>query len=570
MAQPRDSATQQSSEQMASPQLPILEQNDWRSFIHKNLIILIASFFINILGLVFPLFLLQIYDRIIPNQALQSLTVLVLIVIGAVIVEVVLKILRSIAVSWANVRTEYLEQKKLITKLLNADLKTYELKGAGDYLERLRSISSLRENLSGQNIINFIDMPFALVFIFLVWYLGGLLVIVPLFLLAILFAMYYVLTKRTDKASEEQKENMDRRSNFLIELLGGMHTVKALALEKLLLRRYERLQTQATELNYNLKRYTTISLTMIQFISQLNTVAIVSIGSFLVIQGHMTVGGLAACTLLSARMLQPVNQILGYKQRHTLQKKEKDRIKAMKNIAQMEYDKQTNKTIINKASIEFKQVTFSYKKTDILQNINLSVPEKTTIAITGTSVSGKSTLLQLITGVLHPDSGQVLIGGLDVHAYNPEYLNKAIGYLTKDGYLFAGTILENLTMFNDANRLRAFELTKELGLEPLIVKLPNGYHTQVGSTAVELLAPGIKQLITIVRSLISNELKIILFDEANMALDIPSDINLIKFLAKLGNHCTMVLVSYRPSVLKLASKQYFLDGGSLHEQENSQ
>lgn len=547
-----------------------LQRGGWRQFAKKHSLVIIASVFINILGLAFPLFLLQIYDRIIPNHAVRSLIVLVLIVIGAVILEVILKVLRAIVVSWSNVRTEYLEQKTLVTNLLNSDLKTYEVKGAGDYLERLRTISTLRDSLSGQNLVNYIDVPFAVVFIFLVWFLGGLLVLVPIVLLLILTLIFVFVTKRINIESSEQKQNADRRSNFLIELLEGMHTIKTLALEKLLMRRYDRLQTRATEVNYNLKRYNTITQTALSLISQFNTVLIVSVGSVLVIQGKMTVGGLAACTLLSARMIQPVTQVLGQKQRESLQQEEKHKLTAIKNIAQATFNKKAQKTIITEASIEFKNVSFSYDSGDLLRDINLQIPANSTVGITGTSVSGKSTLLQLITGVISPDVGEILIGGINVNDYNPSYLHCAIAFLTQERYLFSGTILENLTMFEENNRHKAFALTKELGLESLIVKLPKGYHTEVGSTAVELLAPGIKQMITIVRSLVNDDLKIILFDEANMALDLPSDFNLIKFLKKLQRHCTMVLVSYRPSILNLASKRYFLDKGVLLEQKNTQ
>ena len=550
--------------------LPNLQQGGWRQFCKNHFLVIIASVFINILGLAFPLFLLQIYDRIIPNHALGSLAVLVLIVIGAVILEIILKVLRAIVVSWSNVRAEYLEQKKIVTNLLNADMKTYEVKGAGDYLERLRNISTLRENFSGQSLVNYIDVPFAMVFIGLVWFLGGALVLVPIVLLSFLSLLYYYVTKKINTESTEQKQNSDRRSNFLIELLDGMHTIKTLALEKLLMRRYDRLQTRATEVNYNLKRYNTIIQTALSLLSQFNTVLIVTFGSMLVIQGKMTVGGLAACTLLSARMIQPVTQVLGQKQREFLQKDEKKKIKDIRDIAQTVFNQTAQKTVITEASIEFKQVNFSYNDQQLLRDINLKIAPKSTIGITGTSISGKSTLLQLITGVLTPDSGEILIGGQSAQKYNPDYLHRAIAYLTQERYLFAGTILENLTMFEENNRHKAFALTKELGLESLIVKLPKGYHTEVGSTAVELLAPGIKQMITIVRSLVNDDLKIVLFDEANMALDLPSDFNLIDFLKKLQNKCTMVLVSYRPSILNLASKRYFLDKGVLLEQENPQ
>lgn len=486
MLEPNQSASQ--SKAHASSVALSLQQGGWRQFAKRHFLVIIASVFINLLGLAFPLFLLQIYDRIIPNQATQTLLVLILIVIGAVILEVILKVLRAIVVSWSNIRTEYLEQKMVVSKLLNLNLRKYEVKGAGDYLERLRNISGLRESLSGHSIINYIDMPFAVVFIGLVWYLGGWLVLIPISLLVILSLLFYGVTKKINREHSEQELNADRRSNFLIELLAGMHTIKTLAIEKLLLRRYDRLQTRATELNYNLKRYNTMTQTALSLVSQFNTVLIVAFGSILVIRGEMTVGGLAACTLLSARMIQPISQVLGQKQRDSLQKSEKQKIAAIKELSENIVNPCHQKTIIHNASIEFKDVSFRYEDQEILHHVNLNISAKSTVGITGTSISGKSTLLQLITGLLQPQSGEILIGGLNINDYNPEYLHNAIAFLTQERYLFTGTILDNLTMFQDNYRQKAFMLTKELGLEPLIVKLPKGYHTEVGSTAVELLA----------------------------------------------------------------------------------
>ena len=538
-------------------------------FSKENTLIAIASIFINLLGLVFPLFILQIYDRIIPNQSIGTLLVLIALVITAVALEVLLKILRAISMSWASVRTEYLQQQKMVKALLNADMKTYEERGVGEYLECFRSVSALRENLSGQNLVHYVDIPFALVFITLVAYLGGALVLIPLCLLGLLVYIHHATAQKIREFSALKKDNESRRSNYLVELLTAIHTVKTLALEKFIFRRYERLQTRETELNYNLRRSNTTCLNLVGLIAQLNTILIVSFGSILVVKGHMTMGGLAACTLLSSRMMQPVNRILSQKQADTAQAEAIRKLSMIEDITQEAFDPQAQKTTLHAGEIQLEQLTFAYDKKPLFNQINLTIPAKATIAITGNSASGKSTLLQLITGLLSPDSGRILLDGQDIQAYNADYLHKAIIYLSQEHYLFSGTILDNLTMFKEIHQEKAYELSRALGLEPLLIKLPHGYHTEVGTTAVELLSPGIKQLITIVRALVSEQLKILLFDEANMALDLPSDFDLIKFLENLRKHCTMILVSYRPSILNLASQRYVIEGGALHEQKDS-
>lgn len=523
----------------------------------RQSIVVLATIFINILGLVFPLFLLQIYDRIIPNQSTGSLIVLVFIVLGAVFFEIILKILRAIIISWNDIRTEYLTQKTMMSRLMLKDYNSYASKGIGDYLERFRSISQLRNSLSGKNLIGIIEIPFAIFFVCLVGYLGKWLVLVPICILGVLAYLYLVKSRELHIEMSDKDNIEDKRSNFLLEIFNNMASIKSLAVEKLLLRRYERLQGQTTEINYDIRKKSIFLQTAISTISQLNTVAIVAIGAILVIKGDMTVGGLAACTLLSNKMIQPMNQFFSTENKEKSHAEEIERIREY--TGEQKVKDNVLRSVIQAGSLAFKHVDFAYGDKPVLKDVSFNVEAKQTIAICGDSASGKSTLLNLIAGIEKPTAGEVLIDGQDINNYDNTNLKSEIVYLNQDHYIFTGTILENLTMFNEDLTSKAYTLAKELKLEPIITRLSKGYQTVVGATSAEVLSPGIRQLIAIVRALVVHKAKIVLFDEANMALDIPSDMNLLEFLKALKQQCTLVLVSYRPSVIRLADKKYYLN-----------
>jgi len=212
-------------------------------------------------------------------------------------------------------------------------------------------------------------------------------------------------------------------------------------------------------------------------------------------------------------------------------------------------------------SIELKNISFQYPKTElpILNDISLNIDDGEMIGITGNNGSGKSTIIKLLAGYLHANEGEILIGKRPIFEYNVEQIRTQIGIVPQYGILFEGTILENMTLYREGDAIKqAIELSKILGLEKIIAQMPQGLDTMVGGSAVDSLSEGVRQKIIMVRSLVGYP-KVILFDDANANFDIKNDNRLMRYMSALRGQRTMVIVSHRPSFLKLCHRVFLID-----------
>ncbi len=531
--------------------------------------ILVASLFLNILSLALPMVLLQVYDRIIPNVALQTLTLLIMGLIIVLIIDVLLRTARSYLSGWIGAKYEHETGCRSVEKLLRADLQDLEKLSPGVHLDRLSSIDSVRDFYSSQAGLALVDLPFVFLFLGLLGYIGGALLIVPVILLMLLGSIAFILGVRLKEALQNDTLWEDRRYSFIIEVLGGIHSIKSMAMENLMGRRYEKLMENCSKASYDVIFLSGLSQSIGNIFSQITMVAVASIGSILVINGGITMGALAASTLLAGRTVQPLLRALGIWTRfqHIQIAKEK-----LQHINDMPGERPSKTTDIDTVkSIEMKNVSFRYgpDEKEILHNISVKLNHGDIIGIRGGNGSGKSTLLWAMMGGLKPTSGEILINGQPPEAFSTDSLRTRIAYLPQKPTLFRGTILDNLTMFQGDEYIDdALKIAEQLDLNKILARLPDGYETMIGDGAQSEIPAGIAQRITIARSLACKP-DVILFDEANSGLDARSDNDLQKLIERLKGSATIILVSYRPSLLRLADRQYDLNDSGLILQNNS-
>jgi len=359
----------------------------------------------------------------------------------------------------------------------------------------------------------------------------------------------------------------DKRMNFIIQLLNGIHTVKSLGIEALMLRRYEKLQEGSAAGNYKLAMMHNLNSNISMLLSQANLILLVSYGAVLVIRNELTLGQLAACTILAGRSIQPISRIIDIWVRLQYVRIAK---KSLHNINALEGESSSKAVSIGKVKggIELKNIYFKYMENApfILKDINLTLEPGEIAAFKGISLSGRSTLLNIIGGIHQPTKGKLYIDGKDIYAHDIREYRKNVGFLPEEGVLFEGTILENITLFRDGSYLnKALDVAELVGLNDVIEHMPEGYLTYVGASTVDTIPKGIKQRIAIARALI-NEPPIILFDEANSSLDIRGDACLMQALNKLREHSTIILVTHRPSTQSLADKVFILENGELRKE----
>jgi len=537
----------------------------------RRLDVLAASLLTNILALGLPFVILQVYDRIIPNQATKTFLFLLLGIVGVVIFDGLIKTFRSAILSWEGAKYDHKKSMQAVEHILHTDATSFESKPSGYYLDKIHALEQIQDFYSGQSILLMMDLPFVIIFMALVWFIAGPLVFIPITLLLI-FGVISILTgQKLHHALLNRSEMEDRRQNFIIEVLNGIHTVKAMAMEPFMMRRYERLQSQSAESVYQLSRINSIVQGIGATFSQVAVISFVSIGSLFVIDGELTMGALAAGTMLSGRVLQPGLKAMGlwtqFQSIRLAHRKVKELFDMPGELSgEIEIDDDF------KGSIELKEIDFKYPGTDqnILKNVSLKIKANEMIGITGNNGAGKSTLIKLLAGYIHPDQGEILIDNKNIVQYNLEQIRAQIGIVPQYGILFEGTILENMTLYREGEAVdEAIELSKILGLEEIIARMPQGLDTKVGGAAVDSLSEGVRQKIIMVRSLVGHP-KIILFDDANANFDLKNDGRLLKFMSSIRGKRTIIIVSHRPSFLQLCDRNFIIEEHHLHENETSE
>ncbi len=534
--------------------------------------LVLASTFINILGLALPLTLLQVYDRIIPANAEGTLSLLVIGVGVALGLEALLRLGRSYVSGWMGARFEHLAGCNAMEKLLRSPIVDYEKQGAGVHLERMTSLNVLKEFYAGQAVLAVCDLPFALIYLGAIYYLAGHLVLVPIGLIIAFFLVAGWVGSKLKDSLEGRMMADDRRYNFIIEVLGGIHTIKGLAMEEQMLRRYERLQETCAGSERSVALNSAAAQSTGAVFSQVTMFAVVGYGATFVIDGVLTVGGLAACTMLSGRAMQPLQRAVGIWTRFQSIALARDRLRKLFAMTTESADNLPELTDV-RGKIELRDISYFYGQNRdgedlpmVFENVALTVNPGEAVGIKGANASGKTTLLLMMNGTIRPTSGSVLVDDRPVENFSPDSVRRAVALLPQNAVLFNGTLLENLTMFRREKEAEAFDMARLLGLDHVVAHMPMGYDTMVGDGAGENLPRGIKQRVAIARAMVDKP-KILLFDEANTAMDSNGDEMLKRLLERLKSRVTLVLVSSRPSLLSIADTIYEIDGTRLRKSE---
>ena len=527
--------------------------------------VLAASLSINLLSLALPIVILQVYDRILANAALDTFSLLMVGLCIVVVVEAGLRIARGFIMAWLGSSFEHKLGIEAFERLLQTDITRFESLPPGSYLDRLQGVESLRDFHSGQAATVLIDLPFVVLYLALIWLIAGWLVAVPAGLLVVFAAVALGVGRSLRRALEDRTVMDDRRYDFLMETLAGIHTVKAMAMEPVMARRYERLQAQSAESVWRLGRLSSFGQGLSTVFGQIAMATVVGGGALLAIDGNLTIGAVAASTLLTGRALQPVLRAMSLWNQYQMVRLARRRIDEIRSLPSEFADREAVNGVTS-PGIRLETLSFGYRdESSLFDAVSLDVAPGEAIGITGDNGVGKTTFLSLIMGLVSPVHGRIAIDGRDVSRIDPTELRAAIGFMPQSGALFRGSLLDNLTLFRTGEAVdRAIDLASLLGLDEVITRMPLGLNTQMGESAVEAVSDGIRQRILMIRALVSDP-QIILFDSANAALDQHSDRLLSELLRSFKGRKTMVISSHRPSLLGMCDRCFRISDRKLIE-----
>ena len=510
----------------------------------------VSSFAINLLALALPLSIMQLYDRIIPRHSLETFSYLFLALALALVVEFVLKTTRSALLSWNAMHFVRNVEHEAIARLLWAKDGPFEHEPVAVHVNRYAAVAALGDYHSGQARLVLIDLPFVGIALIVMTIVGGVMVLVPasLFLLFAALAISRARKFRTIINTRTAQDN--RKYDFIAEVLSGIHTVKSMAMEPQMQRRFERLQQAVAETTFSSILTGQANQTSALLYGSISQLVVVAIGASLVVDDRLTMGALACCTLLSGRILQPLLRAISlWTEKETVDHRRSE-IRLLLDVPPVEAAPLIRAKV--EGAIRFESVTFSYSPTvnPILHAVDFSIAAGAIVGVKGRDGSGRSTLLKLLRGDIEPVSGRVTIDGISTIA--PEFLStyQSIAYVGAAPVVFRGTIMDNLTVFSPERRDLARRMAQLFGLEAAINVLPDGFETTLGEGIGDDLPASIAQQLNIVRSLTSSP-RILVLDEANTVLDGIAENALMRALDSLRGHLTVIIVSHRPSLLAM-------------------
>lgn len=530
--------------------------------VKKDPYVLTASILANLLTFALPLMMLQVYDRIIPRQGFETLTVLAIGVVVAIALEMVMRVARSHLMALAGDAFTRAMHQRVFAQLLKTNLSDIEKDPPGVHLDRIASIDRVRELRFGETAMAMLDLPFAVIFLVAVAFIAPPLAILIVVMLGGAYCVTSLLQSRVLELSEKKHEVDRRRYSFLLEVLNGIEPIKSFNLEAFMERRYERLMGSTAGIGMQAARRSNFSQAVTGAIGQYTPAIVAGCGSILVMQQSMTVGSLAAVTILASRIVQPVLRLSALKSSEDDMRRAELEIESFLNSADRPIGSRPCNSLDHLVLSDV-CVTGPGQTVPMYNHLNLELKRGEVIVIDGVNGSGRSSLLWLIMGYFHANAGKLLINGVDASDYDPADLRQRIAYLPPQPKMLAGTVLENMTNFQPELYLdEVFDIADALGVANYFAVHKEGLNTQVGHGLDAGLPTSVSQRVPLVGALVGQP-DLILFDEANANLDFEGDQKLLNYLKSAKKNAAIIMVTQRPSYAAIADRHYVLEGGRL-------
>ncbi len=524
--------------------------------------VLMAAFLSNLFALGMPLFVMNVYDRVVPNRAVDTLWVLSLGLLLMLVSDLLLRTMRGRFIDLASSRTDVKLSAFIMARVMGMRMEERP-NSAGSFASNLRAFESVRDFISSATVVAFIDLPFGLIFMAVIAWISWPMLI-PLILGAMLMLLYALAVQgRMHELAETTYRASAQRNATLIESLVGFETIKALGAESPVQSRWEKSAVLLARTGAQLRLLSASATNTANFMQQSVNLAIVIAGVYLIADGSLTMGGLIASTMLASRAMAPIAMVSGLLvQYHTAA----TALTSLNETMQREVERPAEANFISRGgldgAIEFRDVSFSYpgQHQPALRNLSLNIKPGEHVAILGRIGSGKTTLEKLILGLYRPTTGAVLIDSIDQRQLDPAEMRRQIGYVQQDVMLFYGTLRQNITLgaplADDQAVVRAAEIA---GIIDMVNAHPQGFDMVIGERG-ESLSGGQRQGVAIARAVI-NDPSILLFDEPTAAMDHKSEEDVKHRLAEFARGKTLIIISHRNALLDLADRMVVIDAG---------
>ncbi len=526
--------------------------------------VIFASIMVNLLAIASPLFVMNVYDRVVPNNALDTLWILAIGVMIAFGFEFLLKNLRGYFVDVAGKNADILIASKLMQQVM-AMQSEHKPDSTGSLANNLREFESLRDFFSSTTLLGIVDLPFLAIFVAIIFLIGGPLAYVPLIAIPIVVLVGVLLQYPLQRFIEDGFKESTQKNALLVEIINGLETIKSNLAEGPMQKRWEKIVGMSAASSSKSKVLANFSVTFAQFSAQLVSVGIIIFGVYQISEGELTMGGLIACNILVGRAMAPLGALAAIL---TRLQQSRMALKSLDLLMKIPNERPDGKEFVRhkdiSASIAFQQVTFQYTgvETRALNNVTLHIRQGEKVGIIGRVGSGKSTLGRLCQGLYHPQQGAVKVGGVDIQQLDIADLRRKVGYVSQDNYLFYGTVKDNIALgqpyADDQAILRAANIA---GVTDFLRLNPAGFGLQVGERGMNL-SGGQRQAVTIARALLQSP-DILILDEPTSSMDNATETMLRHKLSEETQGMTLILITHRHSMLSLVERLIVIDSGKI-------
>ena len=526
--------------------------------------VVIASFIINLFVLASPLFTMNVYDRVVPNNAVETLWVLALGVSVVYGIDLFLKFVRSYFLEIAGKKSDIIMSSILFERVMDMKFSN-KPKSVGSFASNLKEFDTVRNFFSSASLAAIVDLPFALIFLIVTYFIGSYLVLVPIVIMIAILCYTFFIKDPLQNAIKSTFEASAMKNGILIESLSSLETIKTLGASGHVQWSWEEATGEIANRSIKSKIITTSITTVTSFLVQLNTIAIIVLGVYMIQDTHLTMGGLIAAVMLSSRAIAPMGQVASLAANF---EQTKTAYQSISKIMQMPVERPEGKKFVRRNSfdgkIEFKNVSFTYPDTTkgSLDRINFVIQPGEKVGIIGRNGSGKTTLQKIILGLYAPTEGSVLIDGIDINQIDPADLRRNIGYVPQDVVLFKGTVRENIVQKAPyVDDMQIIKAAKVSGVDEYVNAHPLGFDMPVFERG-DGISGGQRQSIAVARAFLLDS-PIILLDEPTNSLDNTVESKLKANLKVNTVNKTMILVTHRTSMLDLVDRLIVMDNGKI-------
>jgi ATP-binding cassette, subfamily C, bacterial LapB len=546
----------------------------WNSILAQRFVyrdVLIAALLVNLFALALPMFTMNVYDRVVPNNATETLWALAIGVILVLGFDFWLRSLRSRFVDEASARIDVQLSAAMMERILGMRLENRPA-SVGAFASNIRGFEQVRDFIASTTVTALIDLPFALLFVIVIIWLSPWLALPTVVAIVLILAIGWVLQGRLHALSETTWRASAQRNATLIESLTGIETIKSQAAESVIQSKWERVNVFLARTNVRMRGISNTAMYVTGWIAQLASVLLVVIGVYLIGHRELTMGALIATSMLAGRALAPAGQIVGLLMQYQSARTALGSLEQIMSAPMERPDAQAAggqvAPFIERrdflGAYELRQVKFAYpgRNEPVLDIPSLRITPGERVALIGRVGSGKSTLLRLLAGLYQPKDGAVLLDGIDLRQLDPAEVRRHVASVSQDVMLFHGSLRENIAFgLPHADDVAIVTAAEVAGLSDYINRHPAGFDMPVGERG-EMLSGGQRQAVGLARALL-HESQVLLMDEPTSAMDFSTEAQITQRLLDFAQGKTMIVATHRTSLLALATRVVVLDNGKI-------